>query len=104
MSASEILKSRTEQDTNLLNINHSSKLGINNRRTMASGVSVRGIFGVIFTLCLVLIVPVSSVGNELKLVDNGYEGLVVSISDDIPQEQCKRIMHGLKVSTLLTTV
>lgn len=36
--------------------------------------------------------------QDLKLIDNGYEGLVVSISEDVPQDQCKRIVHGLKVN------
>ncbi|XP_018008279.1 calcium-activated chloride channel regulator 2-like [Hyalella azteca] len=34
--------------------------------------------------------------QDLKLVDNGYEGLMVAIDEGIPQEQCKRILHGLK--------
>lgn len=35
--------------------------------------------------------------GPLELVDNGYEGLLVAISDDVPQEHCNHIIHGLKV-------
>ncbi|CAL4067890.1 unnamed protein product, partial [Meganyctiphanes norvegica] len=34
--------------------------------------------------------------GDLRLVDNGYEGLVVAISDKIPQDDCSQILHGLK--------
>ncbi|CAL4184007.1 unnamed protein product [Meganyctiphanes norvegica] len=34
--------------------------------------------------------------GDLRLVDNGYEGLVVSISEDLPQQHCNQILHGLK--------
>lgn len=36
--------------------------------------------------------------KDLRLVNNGYEGLVVSISDSVSQEHCNHVIHGLKVS------
>ncbi|KAK8732368.1 hypothetical protein OTU49_007056 [Cherax quadricarinatus] len=34
--------------------------------------------------------------EDLRLVDNGYEGLVVAITDYVPQEHCNHVIHGLK--------
>lgn len=34
--------------------------------------------------------------EDLRLVDNGYEGLVVAISDYVPLDHCNRVIHGLK--------
>ncbi|CAL4122962.1 unnamed protein product [Meganyctiphanes norvegica] len=34
--------------------------------------------------------------GDLTLVDHGYEGLVVGITDDVPQEYCNDVLHGLK--------
>ncbi|MPC92660.1 hypothetical protein E2C01_087763 [Portunus trituberculatus] len=36
--------------------------------------------------------------QDLLLVNNGYEGLVVSISDSVSQEHCNHVIHGLKAS------
>jgi len=52
----------------------------------------------LLTLALVVSV-VSAVPQELKLVDNGYEGLVIAISEDIPQDKCRKVINGLKVRT-----
>lgn len=60
------------------------------RLALPSSVITAGLF-----LLVAMIADVSS--QQLKLVDNGYEGLVVAITEDIPQEQCKRVVHGLKV-------
>ena len=49
-------------------------------------------------LVLQFVALVTAVPLDLKLSENGYEGLVVSVSEDIPQEQCRRIVTGLKVS------
>lgn len=38
--------------------------------------------------------------KDLRLVNNGYEGLVVSISDTVSQEHCNHVIHGLKVRRL----
>lgn len=35
--------------------------------------------------------------GPLELVNNGYDGLTVAISDSVPQEHCNLIIHGLKV-------
>ncbi|XP_066958487.1 calcium-activated chloride channel regulator 4-like [Macrobrachium rosenbergii] len=34
--------------------------------------------------------------EDLVLVNNEYKGLVVSISDHVPQEHCSQLIHGLK--------
>ncbi|KAK4309870.1 hypothetical protein Pmani_018522 [Petrolisthes manimaculis] len=44
------------------------------------------------------IVSARGTRGDLRLVDNGYEGLVVEITDQIPQEHCNHVIHGLKVS------
>lgn len=38
-----------------------------------------------------------SIDENLRLVDNGYEGLVVTISDQISQDHCNHVIHGLQV-------
>ena len=38
--------------------------------------------------------------RDLRLFNNGYEGLVVSISDSVSHEDCNHVMHGLKVTQL----
>ena len=53
------------------------------------------ILGVLSVICVSCLNVASA--ETLKLVDNGYEGLTVSVSEDVPQEQCKRVVHGLKV-------
>ncbi|CAL4095825.1 unnamed protein product, partial [Meganyctiphanes norvegica] len=35
-------------------------------------------------------------GDELRVVDHGYEGLVVQIDDVIPEQQCNQVIQGLK--------
>lgn len=40
---------------------------------------------------------VTSNRQQLRLVHNGYEGLLVGISDTVPQDHCNSIIHGLKV-------
>nr|XP_045590148.1 calcium-activated chloride channel regulator 1-like [Procambarus clarkii] len=39
---------------------------------------------------------VSGHPEDLRLVDNGYEGLVVAITEYVPQEHCNHVIHGLK--------
>ncbi|CAL4126820.1 unnamed protein product [Meganyctiphanes norvegica] len=34
--------------------------------------------------------------GDLRLVAGGYEGLAITISDSLPQQQCNQIIHGLK--------
>lgn len=38
--------------------------------------------------------------KDLRLINNGYEGLVVSISDTVSEEHCNHVIHGLKVRRL----
>lgn len=48
--------------------------------------------------CLVMAGSSSgSIDERLRLVDNGYEGLVVTISDQISQDHCNHFIHGLQV-------
>lgn len=35
--------------------------------------------------------------RDLQLINNAYEGLVVSISNSVSQEHCNHVIHGLKV-------
>ena len=35
--------------------------------------------------------------GPLELVDNGYEGLVVTISESVTQDHCNKIINNLKV-------
>lgn len=35
--------------------------------------------------------------GDLRLVNNGYEGLVVTITDHVPQQHCNHVVQGLKV-------
>ncbi|CAL4162029.1 unnamed protein product [Meganyctiphanes norvegica] len=52
------------------------------------------------SLCAVGAHGGSSYRSGLRLVDGGYEGLIVGISDALPQEHCNQVLHGLK--SLLT--
>ncbi|CAL4185666.1 unnamed protein product, partial [Meganyctiphanes norvegica] len=57
-----------------------------------------GIAEVLCGLLVVLVVDrVSSYQGDLRLVDGGYEGLTVEISDTLPEHHCNQILHGLKV-------
>ena len=38
--------------------------------------------------------------GSLQLVNNGYEGLVIAIAEDVQQDHCNHVIHGLKVSNL----
>lgn len=40
--------------------------------------------------------------DDLRLVNNGYEGLVVSFTEYVPQEHCNDVIHGLKVRFINT--
>lgn len=35
--------------------------------------------------------------GDLRLVNNGYDGLIVAISENVPQDHCNHVIHGLKV-------
>ncbi|XP_064110981.1 calcium-activated chloride channel regulator 1-like isoform X1 [Macrobrachium nipponense] len=46
--------------------------------------------------CLILIQYPASSSGHLRLVENGYEGLVIAISNSVPGEQCSQVILGLK--------
>lgn len=54
---------------------------------------------------LVLVMSVACVEGaargDLRLVNNGYEGLVVTITDHVPQQHCNHVVQGLKVRRLV---
>merc|ERR1712106_319064 len=50
----------------------------------------------LLTWCCLVQVVLGSYQGDLVLVDNGYEGLVVSISDHLPQQHCNQLIHGLR--------
>lgn len=56
-------------------------------------------------LLFVLVLSVVSVDGaargDLRLVNNGYEGLVVTITDHVPQQHCNHVVQGLKVRCLI---
>ncbi|CAL4177136.1 unnamed protein product, partial [Meganyctiphanes norvegica] len=56
---------------------------------------MRSLFGVLVWAGVLQAVSCHLPG-DLRLVDNGFEGLVVSISEDLPQQHCNQILHGLK--------
>lgn len=60
-------------------------------------VSLRG--SVLLLVALTLLGARQTQGHpeDLRLVHNGYEGLVITISDYVPLEHCNRVIHGLKV-------
>ena len=35
--------------------------------------------------------------DDLVVVDHGYESLVASINDKVPQQRCNNVLQGLKV-------
>lgn len=47
---------------------------------------------------LVLLFVFLKFGHGLELKSGAYEGLVISISDNVPVDQCKSILHNLGVS------
>ncbi|MPC92542.1 hypothetical protein E2C01_087635 [Portunus trituberculatus] len=52
------------------------------------------------TVVMCLVLAGSSSGSsdgDLRLVDNGYEGLMVVISDQISEDHCNHVLHGLQV-------
>ncbi|XP_064111085.1 calcium-activated chloride channel regulator 2-like [Macrobrachium nipponense] len=51
---------------------------------------------VFITLSIALLSGPAYCHGELQLVDNGYEGLLVSISDHVPVEHCNHVVNGLK--------
>ncbi|CAL4115320.1 unnamed protein product [Meganyctiphanes norvegica] len=54
------------------------------------------IVGLLLTVVSLQQCPVWGHQGDLRLVDNGYEGLVVAISEDLPHQHCNQILHGIK--------
>ena len=52
----------------------------------------------IFLLIFCSILSLSESRQQLKLVENGYNGLVIGISEHVPQEHCNKVIHGIRVS------
>lgn len=67
------------------------------RYGLRKGLCINRASVIISTLAICLVASAKGLQSDLRLVDNGYEGLVVSITDQIPQEHCNHIIHGLKV-------
>lgn len=40
----------------------------------------------------------SVAGSPIRFVDGGYEGVVVSIAEDVPRENCRVLLNNLEVS------
>ena len=51
------------------------------------------------TLLLLTVLAVEV--RSLRLTDNGYDGLVVSVGGHVPQDQCDGLIRGLKVNYIL---
>lgn len=60
--------------------------------------SCSGTLKAIVAIMAMCLVSTRALDDQLRLVDNGYEGLVVAISDQVPQEHCNNVIHGVKVS------
>lgn len=50
-----------------------------------------------FVLVMSVACVVGAARGDLRLVNNGYEGLVVTITDHVPQQHCNHVVQGLKV-------
>ena len=48
-------------------------------------------------LVLVLTVLASGGSSSLRLQENGYEGLLIALDEDMPQENCNALVTGLTV-------
>lgn len=51
------------------------------------------------TVVVACVVAVAGGYEGLRLVNGGYEGLVVAITDHVPQQHCNQVILGIKVST-----
>lgn len=69
------------------------------RNGLKKGLCINRASVIISTLAICLVASAKGLQSDLRLVDNGYEGLIVSITDQIPQEHCIHIIHGLKVKS-----
>jgi len=49
---------------------------------------------------VVWMVGLSTVDSHIRLVDGGYEDIVVEIHPDVPSHDCSAVFKGLEVKTL----
>ena len=45
-----------------------------------------------------LLINLSESRQHLNLVNNGYNGLVIGISEHVSQDHCNKVIHGIRVS------
>lgn len=58
-------------------------------------------FGISLFLVLTTDFTVAKPGSRIVLRDGGYEGLVISIANDVPPNNCEGILDNLEVSCFL---
>lgn len=51
----------------------------------------------LFSYILTILALLSIVRADLKLVDNGYENLIIGIDDSVPENMCSSIFQGIEV-------
>lgn len=55
----------------------------------------------VFLCSQILLLLISSSSSEVILKDNGYEGVVVALEDNLPVKYCQEILLGLEVILLV---
>ena len=70
-----------------------------NRKLFNMWTGKRWNLGVWLLLTAFVVAFAAATAARLRLVDGGYEGLMVGIAEDIPQSSCRELISGLKVST-----
>lgn len=53
---------------------------------------------VLVTMMVMYVQEAVAFPGDLRLVNNGYNGLTVAISENVPHDHCNHVIHGLKVS------
>ncbi|KAK3850959.1 hypothetical protein Pcinc_042361 [Petrolisthes cinctipes] len=54
------------------------------------------VVGVVVAVVVACVVAVAGDYEGLRLVEGGYEGLVVAITDHVPQQHCNQVILGIK--------
>lgn len=49
-------------------------------------------------LLLVFLSGLLAIGNGLELTNGAYEGLVIKVAENVPQDDCTKILKNLEVS------
>lgn len=93
----KIKTEKTKQNKKTSKMYHSWCNKTSPRNGLRKGLCISRANVIISTLAICLVASAKGLQSDLRLVDNGYEGLIVSITDQIPQEHCIHIIHGLKV-------